>query len=489
MDFTTILPDINSSLRILGITTFLGILAVSSVHSILNHSFEFLSPTPTSFKAQTSQTQNSNRSFSSQFLTSVLTRIIYNIFFHPLRHYPGPISHAATDLPLVYQSVTGNRPFYVAALHAKYGPVVRVSPDQLAYTSGAAWRDIYGHTPGKAQLPKHSQTFTPRGKKDLPNGILTANDKDHARYRKLLAHAFSAKALEEQEPLIMGFVNLLIRRLGERAEDGPQNMVAWYNFTTFDLIGDLAFGEPFDCLAKGEYHSWVSAIFATIKFSVWMNNFRRLGLAPLVVLFVPRSAREARKRHFANARAKVVARLERGTERPDFMSYILRNQGKEGELTVDEMVANASTMIGAGSETTATLLSGATYYLAANPGEMAKVVAEVRGAFQSDGEISLEGVNKLEYLLAVLNESLRIYPPVPTSVPRVVNTKGGRMIAGQWVPEGVSLSLPSLPPYSEYLEPLLNAHLARLPSESISGRIHTAPTISTTLTPSFRNDG
>jgi hypothetical protein len=37
------------------------------------------------------------------------------------------------------------------------------------------------------------------------------------------------------------------------------------NFTTFDIIGDLAFGEPFGCLKNEKFHDWVALIFETIK--------------------------------------------------------------------------------------------------------------------------------------------------------------------------------------------------------------------------------
>jgi hypothetical protein len=98
---------------------------------------------------------------------------------------------------------------------------------------------------------------------------------------------------------------------------------------------------------------------------------------------------------------------------------------------------NASTLIVAGSETTATLLSGAIYLLLANPDKLAKLVKEVRSTFKSDEEITLTSVQSLTYMLACLNESLRCYPPVASGLPRVV-PKGGNVVAGQFIPEDVS---------------------------------------------------
>lgn len=91
----------------------------------------------------------------------------------------------------------------------------------------------------------------------------------------------------------------------------------------------------------------------------------------------------------------------------------------------------------AGSETTATLLSGATYLLLTNPDVMQKLIDEVRSRFKSSDEINLTSVGSLTYMLAVLNESLRCYPPVTSGLVRTV-PGNGLDIAGHFVPPGVS---------------------------------------------------
>lgn len=49
------------------------------------------------------------------------------------------------------------------------------------------------------------------------------------------------------------------------------DLITWLNFFTFDVIGDLSFGEsPFSCLAAGEYHPWVLATLdGTKEFGFW----------------------------------------------------------------------------------------------------------------------------------------------------------------------------------------------------------------------------
>lgn len=100
---------------------------------------------------------------------------------------------------------------------------------------------------------------------------------------------------------------------------------------------------------------------------------------------------------------------------------------------------NASLLIIAGSETTATLLSGVTYLLTTNPEALRKLTEEVRSAFQTEQEIDFTSVSSLQYMLACLDEALRIYPPAPLGLPRQT-PKGGATIAGHYVPEDVSIS-------------------------------------------------
>lgn len=145
-----------------------------------------------------------------------------------------------------------------------------------------------------------------------------------------------------------------------------------------------------------------------------------------------------RKEFFELSRQKITDRIERGSSRPDFMSYVLANQGiGEKSLSRSEIDSNSVIFMIAGSETTATLLSGATYLLLTHPEIYKKLVDEVRGRFQKQSEITIDEVNKMEYLIACLQESLRYYPPVPTGFPRVVPA-GGDTISGHYIPGGVS---------------------------------------------------
>jgi len=72
--------------------------------------------------------------------------------------------------------------------------------------------------------------------------------------KRKLSHGFSVKALSEQEDIVHNYLDKLIRQINAYGT-GPEGdeMVKWYNFFTFDLIGDLAFGESFGSLNDGMF--------------------------------------------------------------------------------------------------------------------------------------------------------------------------------------------------------------------------------------------
>ncbi|KAJ5889673.1 hypothetical protein N7504_010483 [Penicillium tannophilum] len=374
--------------------------------------------------------------------------VVYNVYFHPLAKYPGPKFMAATRIPNMYMVGSGQIHRGIIRLHEKYGPVVRVAPNELSFvTNGEAWKPIYGSRPGHGQKPKNTLFYQETIDK-FPS-IITSNDADHTRFRRSLSHAFSDSSLRGQEPIIKGFVDLLIQRLHETTKRGtiPVDAVSWYNFTTFDIIGDLAFGEPFNCLQDSSYHPWVSMIFAGVKAGTIIGLVRRVPyLEPLKRLFTPKKLMHAKLDHQRLTKEKVQIRMGKSNDRPDFFANILNQKDPSKAFSEGELYSNADILIIAGSETTATLLSGATYLLLRSPHAFAKLKEEVRGAFKSDADVTLEACNQLVYLQACLNEALRMYPPVPVGLPRIIDAQGDT-IDGHFVPGGTTVSVPHVATY------------------------------------------
>lgn len=368
---------------------------------------------------------------------------IYSIFLHPLRNYPGPKFHAVSNVPYILWQVSGRYYSKVKRAHDKYGAVVRISPNMLSYISPQAWNDIYGHRKSnEPEMAKDPKWYVPD-----PNGdhILWSNREKHSHYRRLFSHGFSDRSLREQEPLIHGYIDMLIDGLTRFSDNGkaPLDIVHWFNWTTFDIIGDLTFGEPFGCLKNTYLHPWVRDMFQTIRGVVITRVLRQISClgryAPNLIRHLPFRGLRKLDQHLNFTKDKVTRRVNHTSPRPDFMEGVLRQPEGKG-LTFPELLSNSSIFIIAGSETTATLLSGATYLLLRNKDKMEKLLDELRSTFHDESMITIESTSRLKYLPAVIEESLRLYSPVAVGFPRVV-PKGGGMIDSQYVPGGVC-SLP-----------------------------------------------
>ena len=127
---------------------------------------------------------------------------------------------------------TGSVPETMQSLHLRYGPVVRIGPNEVSYNSSDAWKDIYGHRiGGKKSFIKDPEHSGPA--KSGYSSIISVDDDDHSRMRRILSHGFSDKALKEQEPLLQRWADSLVKTLRQNAGEWEDlDMVSYYNFTT-----------------------------------------------------------------------------------------------------------------------------------------------------------------------------------------------------------------------------------------------------------------
>lgn len=120
----------------------------------------------------------------------------------------------------------------------------------------------------------------------IPLILAVANQTDHNRIRKLLAHAFSDSALLEQEPLLTYYFDLLVSKFKQQI-DGPAHgrvdMMAYYNFVTFDIIAyDLNF---FCCAAaRSDFFAETLSSASLLELSRAANIIHGLGYSPSYLL-------------------------------------------------------------------------------------------------------------------------------------------------------------------------------------------------------------
>ncbi|EXK76357.1 hypothetical protein FOQG_18898 [Fusarium oxysporum f. sp. raphani 54005] len=369
-------------------------------------------------------------------------KVLYNVFFHPLRGFPGPKLWAATAMPAA-MNILGGKPYKrILELHKQYGDVVRIGPNELAFAHSTAWKEICGHL-------KKNQSENGKDPKyaneEFDKGLISSSRERHGPMRRVLSYAFSAQAIAKQQPLINGYIDLLMQRLHEHGEGGTRalDMVKWFDWTTFDIVGDLSFGEPFGCLQNSKAHPWVDSFFESMKFMALVQALKDFPLydllGPIILrLFVPRDAARKREASDEFARVTLEKRINLGTNRPDFVDAMLNTS--DYKMSLDEMTDNCVLLTTAGSETTATTLAATTYFLGCHPDILAKLETEIRTSFKREEEIDIHSVQNLTYMLAVLKESMRLHPPVAISLARRTPPEGAQ-IAGAYVAGGTTLGI------------------------------------------------
>lgn len=130
-------------------------------------------------------------------------------------------------------------------------------------------------------------------------------------------------------------------------------------------------------------------------------------------------------------------------------SHMTRHTEERG-FTPEELRLTGGILIMAGSETSATCLSGAIYFLLNNPDWMSQLLAELRGTFERESEMSFQSLAPLKCLNSILQESLRMYPPLPVDLPRMT-PKEGTTICGTYIPPNTRVGIPMYPAFRSEL--------------------------------------
>lgn len=223
----------------------------------------------------------------------------------------------------------------------------------------------------------------------------------HRRLRRIFAPAFSDRALKSQESLFRKHVDVLVSKLAEASDaDRSVDMVDMFQFTTFDIMGDLTFGQPLGLLENGRYSDWVRHVFDAVKVIPIVQLLQYYPLLNFLFRHLePKVVTDMKYNHFKHSADRVDLRLKNGSEKPDIWNLVLSAQEEE-RLTIEEMYVNSEVFMLSGSETTGTAMSGLMYHLMRNPEKLHLLVDEIRGRFSNSDDITFESTAPLKYLNA-----------------------------------------------------------------------------------------
>jgi cytochrome P450 len=322
--------------------------------------------------------------------------------------------------------------------HSKYGPIVRIAPNELSYADGDAWQDIYITKPGQRPFQRN-RTWFKKSYPGEPLSIMGYDEEAHARFRRVFANSFSDKSLRDQAPVIESYVDLFMAKLRHGKSVDLEKL---FNYLTFDISGDLSFGESFECLEGNKMHPWVEIATSFGKGLALVASINQYPPVDKLLRYViPKKVVQRMKSHAEMSQARSRKRLALDTSRLDFVTPAKKYADQKNTMTDGEWDINLMIIIFAASETLSSALTATVRELVQHPGALYRATQEVRSAFATESDIKIASTGNLPYLNAVINESLRLAPPAAIGTPRVVPT-GGAIVCGRHVPGGVCFSPP-----------------------------------------------
>lgn len=185
-------------------------------------------------------------------LVSLLSLTIYRTYLHPLSHIPGPLICRLTPLWTLYHSYIGDECTQIHALHATYGPILRIAPNELSISDGAALNPIYAASGGFLKAPCYTN-FDIEGH----STIFSTLDPTHRALRsKAVVPLFSTASLRAGSAKIEECIAQIMQRFWAEAAASreafratgcakPVNVLNLGRSLAVDAVSAFLFGRSF----------------------------------------------------------------------------------------------------------------------------------------------------------------------------------------------------------------------------------------------------
>ncbi|GAC93901.1 benzoate 4-monooxygenase cytochrome P450 [Pseudozyma hubeiensis SY62] len=354
----------------------------------------------------------------------------FRLFFHRTAHYPGPKSWALSKWTLLTTDIHGLRPRVVHQAHLKYGDLVRTGPREISISSPHAIAVISSNNSACDKGSWYDVIPGGRGQKFVRSLFTIVDREQHQQRRKAWEAAFTSRALKGYEPAMMDNLDVLLSQLSKRAASGETvHIDDWMMLYSFDLISHVGFGRNLSLLEQGK----LTPILELLEANVWFSQVA--GHRPYVcelLALVPNPIEP----FYQLVREQLAGRLQHGEQaNPDIMEVLKEHARQRRDPSIHEDLhaksgeefAEAVNIMVAGSDTGASVMAMTLFLLVQHP----KVVDELReeldeafgkynGSVVSDSSL-LDSSCPL--LNAVIDESMRLYPPVAPGLQKV-NRRG-----------------------------------------------------------------
>ncbi|ELR03254.1 hypothetical protein VC83_02379 [Pseudogymnoascus destructans] len=362
---------------------------------------------------------------------------VYRRWFHPLANIPGPTLAAVTYLYAFFFSNVGGSRYYaqIEMLHREYGPVIRITPDEIHLADPDNYETIY-HVGSK--YSKSSAFYRAFGSNSA--AFTTASNELHRIRRAALNPLFSRKMVLQLEEVVQSKAQKLCRRLAEALVAGqPLDLHHGFRAVSVDVITDYAFDDCHNLLDRADFgvdffamvrglgpafwffQQWPFIQPLALKTPMWLAKILSKPLRSFMQM------QEDCRKQIISVKAHMDAGQDKSKSRTTMFYHLLNPDAAEGHVTpsVDELKDEAYIIIAAAADTTGNAMTIASYNIISNEAIYRKLASELREAFP-DPHASLDFVllERLPCLTAVIKEALRLSFGVIGRLPRLTPEPG-----------------------------------------------------------------
>ncbi|RKP07804.1 cytochrome P450 [Thamnocephalis sphaerospora] len=362
------------------------------------------------------------------FLAWLAYKIITQEFLSPLSKLPGIRPVILSEFLINLSVLRGDMGFYIADLHRKYGPIVRLNEKDVSVIDIDAIRTLGTNT-------KYLKSANYDSFQVHTDSIFSTRDPDfHRMLKRLIAPAFSLSSIASMESIVADVgVRRLARRISEHAKANETfDLMAYLHYMAFDLTGEISMGQSFGILDQQEHPiiHWIEdvTVLCVIRFVIG-----RLCQPWLLPGFF-----KSQQSVVDFARSAIISRKTSSTSRADVLQRLMDATDPEtgARLSEDQLIAESIVQFVAGTETTALTLTWTMHYLLSRPECIEKLFDELEQAIPDlTTDVTYDSVKDLLYLEAVLTESMRLCPVAAAGNQRAI-PEGGMTVGQYHVPEG-----------------------------------------------------
>ncbi|CAJ2506520.1 Uu.00g006500.m01.CDS01 [Anthostomella pinea] len=413
----------------------------------------------------------------------ITARLAYKRYASPLRSYPGPFWASCSRVWKVKSTFLGRTNWDHVELHKKYGPIVRIAPDEVSFSSPQVARHVLaaGKRFTKTDFywvfppPENPDIFTEiRSEVNTPFWLLILTVWQHAMKKKVANVPYSMAAMRQLSPFIDDTVEFFMSRLESYcpASDTPGfkqagvdtkpqtvDLGKWLHYFAFDVLGEVAFGRSFGFLAAGfDKEDAIKTIDNSQRYNGVVGQIpefdyllRRNPLLKLIPALDPSNYLITRiaKEEMNKRRPFEVEREGKGANsdgREDLLASLIKGHLKDRERFHEgDVFSVAHGAIFAGSDSTASTMQSLFWLILSTPRVYATITAETDAAVQngtisSTGNIDWAEAQSLSYFQACLKEAMRLRPAVGLNMTRHAPSEGVDL-EGHHFPGGTRLAM------------------------------------------------